>query len=43
MVGATTEAIADALIGAEATNQARDWVNTPALDKAPLDLADAHR
>ncbi len=31
--------IAAAVIGAEVTNLARDWVNTPALDMAPETLA----
>jgi leucyl aminopeptidase len=34
-----TETIAQALLTTEATNLARDWVNTPALDKAPEELA----
>jgi leucyl aminopeptidase len=29
----------ETLVATEATNLARDWVNTPALDKAPADLA----
>lgn len=28
-------------VGAEATNLARDWVNTPAIDLSPTDVADA--
>jgi leucyl aminopeptidase len=32
-------ALTDTLIATAATNLARDWVNTPALDKAPEDLA----
>jgi leucyl aminopeptidase len=31
--------VAEAVIGAEVTNLARDWVNTPALDMAPETLA----
>ncbi len=31
--------ISEAAIGAEATNLARDWANTPALDKSPQALA----
>jgi leucyl aminopeptidase len=33
------DALAETLVTTEATNLARDWVNTPALDKAPEDLA----
>lgn len=39
VIGADEDQIAEALIGAEATNLARDWVNTPALDLAPAQLA----
>ena len=33
------EALAETLVTTGATNLARDWVNTPALDKAPEELA----
>ncbi|HEU4915892.1 MAG TPA: leucyl aminopeptidase [Acidimicrobiia bacterium] len=33
------EAMGETLITTDATNLARDWVNTPALDKAPEELA----
>jgi leucyl aminopeptidase len=33
------ESISEALVATDATNLARDWVNTPALDKAPEELA----
>ncbi len=39
VVSADEGEIAEALIGAEATNMARDWVNTPALDLAPAEFA----
>jgi leucyl aminopeptidase len=39
VIGAPEGEIAEALIGAESTNMARDWVNTPALDLAPDDFA----
>ena len=35
--------IGEVLVTTEATNLARDWVNTPALDKAPEALADRIR
>ena len=35
LVGADTDELAAASIAAEATNLARDWINTPAKDKAP--------
>ncbi len=37
------EALAETLIATEATNIARDWVNTPALDQAPEALAESIR
>lgn len=40
IVDADQEALGDAGIVAEATMLARDWVNTPAKDKAPETLAD---
>ncbi len=40
VVGVNQDDIDRALIGAAATNLARDWSNTPALDKAPADFAD---
>ncbi len=39
IVGGEEGEVAPALVGAEATNLARSWVNTPALDLAPTDLA----
>jgi leucyl aminopeptidase len=39
LIDGDEEALAETLIATEATNLARDWVNTPALDKAPEDLA----
>lgn len=39
LVDAEDDEVAAALIGTEATNLARDWGNTPALDKAPATLA----
>lgn len=39
LIGGDEEAINEALILAEATNLARDWVNTPARDKSPETLA----
>ena len=39
LVGADDEEIAATVIAAEATNLARDWVNTPARDKSPETLA----
>lgn len=39
LVGADARELGDAIIGAEATVMARDWVNTPAKDKAPDDLS----
>jgi leucyl aminopeptidase len=41
MVDADEAEIAEAVITAEATNLARDWANTPALDKAPATLAES--
>jgi leucyl aminopeptidase len=35
VVGADGNELTGAVIGAEATNLARDWINTPAKDKAP--------
>jgi leucyl aminopeptidase len=39
VIGADEEPIAAALIDAEATNLARNWVNIPALDLSPGDFA----
>ncbi len=39
LIDADAAEVADAVIGAEVTNLARDWVNTPALDLAPETLA----
>jgi leucyl aminopeptidase len=39
LIDGDEEALAETLIATAATNLARDWVNTPALDKAPEDLA----
>ncbi|MEX2252136.1 MAG: leucyl aminopeptidase [Acidimicrobiia bacterium] len=39
LVGGDQSEINEAVIGAEVTNMARDWVNTPALDMAPETLA----
>ena len=41
IVGADADMHADAVVLAEATLLARDWVNTPAKDKAPQVLADS--
>ncbi|MGH3667971.1 MAG: M17 family peptidase N-terminal domain-containing protein, partial [Acidimicrobiia bacterium] len=35
LVDGDEEALAETVVTTEATNLARDWVNTPALDKAP--------
>jgi len=43
LIEGDTEEIASAVLGAEATNLARDWVNTPALDKAPEIIAELMR
>jgi leucyl aminopeptidase len=40
LVDADEMSLAEAVAIAEATNLARDWINTPALNKAPADLAD---
>jgi leucyl aminopeptidase len=40
LIDGDEEAVAEAVVATEATNLARDWVNTPALDKAPEDLAE---
>ncbi|MGI9608758.1 MAG: M17 family peptidase N-terminal domain-containing protein, partial [Acidimicrobiia bacterium] len=40
LLGADQSAIDTHIVGSEATNLARDWVNTPALDKAPSALAE---
>lgn len=39
VIGADEDDIASALVGADATNLARDWTNTPAIDTSPQDLA----
>jgi leucyl aminopeptidase len=39
VVGADEHALADAVVACQVTNMARDWVNTPAKDKAPETLA----
>ncbi len=39
LIDADGDEVAESLVTTEATNLARDWVNTPALDKAPEDLA----
>jgi len=39
LVDGSESEIAEAVIGAEVTNLARDWVNTPALDMSPETLA----
>lgn len=41
VAGADESQLEEALIAAHATNLARDWNNTPALDKAPTDIAAA--
>jgi len=43
LIGAEESTIAQVLVTTEATNLARDWVNTPALDLAPETLADRIR
>ncbi len=43
LIDGDDEAIAETLAMTEATNLARDWVNTPALDKAPEALAERIR
>jgi leucyl aminopeptidase len=43
VVGADEAELIDALAGAEATNLARDWTNTPARDQSPGDLAETIR
>ena len=40
IVGASESEVVDALAGAQATNLARDWVNTPAKDQSPAALAE---
>ena len=40
IVGADESEVTDALAGAQATNLARDWVNTPAKDQSPAALAE---
>lgn len=39
LVDADRDTVSETLVATEATNMARDWVNTPALDKAPEELA----
>lgn len=39
LIDGDQEALAETLVTTEATNRARDWVNTPALDKSPEELA----
>jgi leucyl aminopeptidase len=41
LVGVSQAQIDRALVGAEATNLARDWSNTPAMDQSPEDIATA--
>lgn len=41
LVDADADEVSAALVGTEATNLARDWANTPALDKSPEALADS--
>lgn len=43
LAGADQDEVESALVAAEATNRARDWVNTPALDKGPADIAESIR
>ena len=43
LVDGDEEALAETVVTTEATNLARDWVNTPALDKAPEALAETIR
>ncbi len=43
LVDGDEESLSETVITTEATNLARDWVNTPALDKAPETLAEAMR
>lgn len=43
LIGADEAAIGQVLVTTDATNLARDWVNTPALDKAPETLAERIR
>ena len=43
LIDGDAESIAETLAMTEATNLARDWVNTPALDKAPEVLAERIR
>jgi leucyl aminopeptidase len=43
LIDGDADAVSETLVATEATNLARDWVNTPALDKAPEDLADRIR
>jgi leucyl aminopeptidase len=39
LIDGDADAVSETLVATEATNLARDWVNTPALDKAPEELA----
>ncbi len=41
LLDADADEVSAALVGTEATNLARDWGNTPALDKSPEALADS--
>jgi len=43
LMGGDEATIGEVLVTTEATNLARDWVNTPALDKAPETLAELIR
>jgi leucyl aminopeptidase len=43
LIGADDAAIGQVLVTTDATNLARDWVNTPALDMAPETLAERIR
>ncbi|MEX0797229.1 MAG: leucyl aminopeptidase [Acidimicrobiia bacterium] len=40
VVDADEDDIASSLVGADATNLARDWTNAPAMDTSPVDLAE---
>ena len=43
LVDGDEESLSETVMTTEATNLARDWVNTPALDKAPATLAESMR
>ncbi|MEX1037264.1 MAG: leucyl aminopeptidase [Acidimicrobiia bacterium] len=40
VVGADEDDVTSSLVGADATNLARDWTNTPAMDTSPQDIAE---